>query len=123
MDDPLRCSKCGLLLGYQTDSEVRIKWRDFYLTLTYPAWVKVSCRRCGYMSTVFGEEVHFPQSARTDVDWLCSNCGSLLGRFAAEGIELRMKCRDLYVIVGEAERVLTLCRKCGKVNYVSSSTN
>lgn len=122
MDEALRCPKCNLLLGFHCSDEVRIKWRDFYVILQFPTWIKVACRRCGAVNVIYGEEVpRVPPSAKTDVDWLCTNCHHILGKFAADGMELRMKCRDLYISIGEAERVVTLCRKCGTINTVGST--
>ena len=47
-DFPWLCSNCGFLLGIlsQDLTELRIKWRDLFITIGEAKYVKVLCRRC-----------------------------------------------------------------------------
>lgn len=56
-----------------------------------------------------------PSSFGKDKPWLCYNCNFMLGLVAPGGKTLRIKYKDLYLVV-QGGRVEELCRKCGRVN-------
>ncbi len=49
-----------------------------------------------------------------DLPWRCPSCEAILGYLTSDLKVLRMKYKDHYVFIEEAQRVVTLCRKCGK---------
>jgi hypothetical protein len=51
-----------------------------------------------------------------DQPWKCTNCQFLLGVVSEDGLELRIKWRDLLVTIGDAKYVKEVCRRCGKLN-------
>ena len=53
-----------------------------------------------------------------DKPWKCENCSFLLGILSRDGSELRIKWRDLYVVVKEAEWVKVTCRRCSRENTI-----
>lgn len=53
-----------------------------------------------------------------DRAWRCASCDNVLGYVSPDGRILRMKYKDFYVFIEEAERVITFCRRCGKESVV-----
>ncbi len=47
-DHPWKCSNCGFMLGVlsQDLTELRVKWRDLFITIGEAKFVKIICRRC-----------------------------------------------------------------------------
>ncbi len=57
-----------------------------------------------------------------DIAWKCPSCDNILG-YAGKGARvLRMKYKDFYVFIEEAQSIMTLCRRCGKECVLSQST-
>ena len=56
-DHPWKCTNCGFLLGVlsQDLSELRIKWRDLFITIGDAKYVKVVCRRCSKENILEGQ--------------------------------------------------------------------
>ena len=54
-----------------------------------------------------------------DHPWKCVNCGFMLGVLSQDLSELRIKWRDLFITIGEAKYVKTICRRCSKENILS----
>jgi len=63
------------------------------------------------------EETMGKNPVRGDRPWLCPGCNALLGYLGQGGGEIRIKYKDLYVLV-EGGRVTRLCRKCGRLNTI-----
>lgn len=60
------------------------------------------------------EEVKRIQSDRP---WVCPGCKAILGFTGMGGREIRIKYKDLYVMV-EGGKVSRPCRKCGRMNTI-----
>jgi hypothetical protein len=47
-DYPWKCVNCGFMLGVlsQDLTELRIKWRDLFISVGEAKYVKIVCRRC-----------------------------------------------------------------------------
>ena len=47
-DHPWKCTNCGFMLGVlsQDLTELRVKWRDLFITIGEAKFVKIICRRC-----------------------------------------------------------------------------
>jgi hypothetical protein len=54
-----------------------------------------------------------------DQPWKCSNCSFLLGVLSSDNTTLRIKWRDLFVTIVEAQQVKVICRRCGKENILA----
>jgi len=60
------------------------------------------------------------QSVEGFPNWRCKHCGFLLGILSPDCKELRIKWRDLYIWVYEAQRVKIICRRCGGENCLEN---
>jgi len=49
-----------------------------------------------------------------DLPWRCPGCEAVLGYLTSDLKVLRMKYKDFFVFIEEAQRVTTLCRRCGR---------
>jgi len=57
-----------------------------------------------------------------DKPWKCTNCSFLLGVLSQDLTTLRIKWRDLFVTVIEAQQVKVICRRCGRENVLMGGT-
>lgn len=55
-----------------------------------------------------------------DHPWKCSNCGFLLGILSPDLSEIRIKWRDLFIMVGEAKYIKIICRRCSRENILTA---
>jgi len=55
-----------------------------------------------------------------DVAWRCAACDSTLGYTGSDRKVLRMKYKDFYVFIQEAQTVMTFCRRCGRECILSN---
>jgi hypothetical protein len=55
-----------------------------------------------------------------DVAWRCPACDSTLGYTGSDRKVLRMKYKDFYVFIVEAQNVITFCRRCGRECVLSN---
>ena len=54
-----------------------------------------------------------------DTPWKCKNCEFMLGVVSSDQTVLRIKWRDLYITIEDAESVKVVCRRCGRENVLS----
>lgn len=49
-----KCTDCAFILGYtdSTKTELRVKFKDYYVTITRADRVDTVCRRCAKMNSV-----------------------------------------------------------------------
>lgn len=52
--------------------------------------------------------------------WKCTDCAFVLGYTDSTKTELRIKFKDQYVTITNAERVDCVCRRCAKYNSVDA---
>jgi hypothetical protein len=57
-----------------------------------------------------------------DQPWRCSNCKFILGVVSSDGTELRIKWRDLFIVIVDAKMVKEICRRCGLENKITGGT-
>lgn len=55
-----------------------------------------------------------------DIAFVCDSCKSLLGFVDKKREKLRIKYRDLYVRITNADLVEITCRSCGQMNCLNS---
>jgi hypothetical protein len=60
-----------------------------------------------------------PGISMRDIPWRCSNCKYQLGIVSKDKQTVRIKYKDLYVMVGNGS-VLTICRRCGEQNMLEN---
>ena len=58
-DHPWKCVNCGFMLGVlsQDLTELRVKWRDLFITISEAKFVKIVCRRCN-KENILSEQNH-----------------------------------------------------------------
>ena len=72
------------------------------------------------MNDLTTEDANKATQRCSDIAFVCESCKSLLGFVDPAKEKLRVKYRDLYIRITNADLVEITCRSCGQMNSLNS---